>query len=523
MQLRYTAVVISAAAALAMPAAINAVAADAHTAHSAALSGPRTIAPSAKIHTSRARSVVLSHVSSKPLRVQKHIPAPLGKDGKPVGSALPTGKSTGVKGGGFTAAAAPKQLILQGSFDGVRYSSSSCSCQPPDVNAAIGPNHIVEAVNLSLAVYTRAGSQLSNTPLSTFLNTTDSLSDPRVVYDPTWDRYTLVLTDITTPSLWLAYSKTSDPTGGWWIYKLNTGYSAGTILDYPMVGMDQDSMIYTTNNYDASESYTGSIVFAVAKARVYNGFGFGATLFPVQFGTAPAIVGGHPTQQSSPTFLLSPDDSSNTMRVYSFNNTSKAPALVDKGTIAYTWAAPTRQVNQPGTTQKLDPSDGRIPWAVSQLDGRIWFAHGVDSGGFPTINWGYVDSGTMTLNVGTAWATNSSDDFNPSIAAIKDNSGITRQVLTWAYTDTPNSVSTTPVYAIHAGVSAPHIGSNGNLGVVGNPTSVEFRFGDYSSVSPEYNSIGSCSEGSGALVAQQYFGTDGHWKTRLARVSISGC
>ena len=93
------------------------------------------------------------------------------------------------------------------------------------------------------------------------------------------------------------------------------------------------------------------------------------------------------------------------MYVYYIANPSQSPSLTFKGAIAYSWVAPPRRVNQPGTGTTLDPSDGRIDWAVSQLDGRLWFAHGAGIGGFPTVNWGWVNPGSMTIRVSTASAT----------------------------------------------------------------------------------------------------------------------
>ena len=138
-------------------------------------------------------------------------------------------------------------------------------------------------------MYNKAGGLLQNTALSAFLGTGDSLSDPRALYDPTWDRWSLALTDVSTPSLWLAYSTGPDPTGGWYIYHLGFPLPAGGVADYPMVGMDMDALVYTTNNFDTPTHYLNSTAFTLPKALVYNGFGFGSPLFAVNFNTTPSI------------------------------------------------------------------------------------------------------------------------------------------------------------------------------------------------------------------------------------------
>lgn len=489
--------------------------ADAQVPASSRTSTDHPVASVGSIHASAAKRVVLKNLPSNGGTAHRSSHATLMKNGKPTGSNLPSRASTGSKTVPSTTSPSGPLLLANG-FDGVGLATSSCGCQPPDVNATIGPNHIVEAVNLSLAVYTKLGSQIQNTSLATFLGTTDGLSDPRVLYDPTWNRYSLVLTDTSSPSLWFAFSQTGDPTGVWYIQHAFLPFAAGSIVDYPMVGMDRDAMIYTSNNFDPSGNYINSTSFAVPKALVYNGFDWTASLPGVNINTTPAIIGGYPTQAGAPAYMLSPDATNNAMYVYYWTGTSQTPVLHYKGSIAYSWDAPARRINQPGTATTLDPLDGRIGWAVSQLSGKVWFAHGASIAGFPSVNWGYVKPGGMTIAVGNAFMTSSSDDFNPSIAVMNDGTD-TREVLSWAYTDSANSVATKTVYAIHKGFPPEHV-SGSAVSLTGGITG-ETRFGDYSSVAPEYSVNGTCGIGTYALVANQYFSpTDGSWRTRLGRV-----
>ena len=437
------------------------------------------------------------------------------------GVQLPSAPSTGSKIAGSTAG--PRPFVqTTNSFTGIDLGTADCGCQPPDVNATIGPNNILEIVNLEFAVYDKSGNLQFRTSLNNFLGTGDALSDPRAVYDPTWNRWEFSLLDENTPSLWLVYSASADPLGGWWFYHVGLPFAAGSITDYPQVGEDQNAFIYTTNNFDASSNYINSTAFLVPKSRVYNGFGWGAGLAGVNYNTTPAIVAGHPTQQTNFLYMLSPDDANNVMYVYQWGNTGGAsPTLIYKGAIAYNWAAPPRRVNQPNTSTTLDPLDGRIDWSATQLDGRVWFAHGVAIGSFPGVNYGFVNPTNMTISTNTAFETATSDDFNPSISVQNSPNNIPQEFVTWAYTDSGNGVPTRDVYALNQGTTLNHLtgtqyGPNGNI-------TGETRFGDYSSSWPEYNVVGSCVEGLNALVANEYFEANGNWATRLARVHRSGC
>jgi hypothetical protein len=472
------------------------------------------------LHLGAAHHVVLRNVPQTAAGLKAHIRPPLGRNGKPAGSSLPSRPSNAAKPGAqLHAVTGPK--ITDNSFNGVSLSTADCGCQPPDSNATIGPNDILETVNLEFAVYNKSGSLQFRTSLNNFLGTSDALSDPRAVYDPTWNRWEFSLLDENTPSLWLVYSASSDPLGGWWFYHVGLPFAAGSITDYPQVGMNDVSFFYTTNNFDASENYINSTAFSVPKARVYNGFGWGAGLAGVNFNTTPSIVSGYPTQQTNYTYMLSPDDANNVMYVYYWTNTAESPTLRFKGSISYNWAAPPRRVNQPGTSTTLDPLDGRIVWAGSQLDGRVWFAQGVAIGSFPGVNYGWVAPGNMSIHFNTAFHSATSDDFNPSIAAVDRPDNKVELVVNWAYTDTANNIPTNDVYQAAVGLGLPHL-SGGQFSANGAITG-ETRFGDYSSVWPEYNTVGSCAPGEEMLVTNEYFAPDGTWRTRLARVHPTTC
>jgi hypothetical protein len=468
------------------------------------------------ISAGSAHYVNLRNVPQTTSGLNAHPQPALGRDGKPAGSGLPVRPSSGSKP---APAAAPDAVIgpkiIDTNFNGIQLSTSDCGCQPPDSNATIGPNDILETVNLEFAVYNKSGTLLYRTSLNNFLGTTESLSDPRAVYDPTWNRWEFSLLEENTPGLWLVYSQSSDPLGGWWFYHVNLGLSGVTVNDYPQVGMNDVSFFYTTNNFGSS-GYVNSTAFSLPKSRVYNGFGWGASLAGVAYDTTPSIVSGYPTQQTSDTYMLAPDDANNVMYVYDWRNTAEKPSLTYKGSIAYNWAAPPRQVNQPGTTDTLDPLDGRIVWAVSQLDGRLWFAHTVAIGSFPGVDYGFVLPGNMTIHVNSAYHSSSSDDWNPSVAAVDGPDGKPHVTVNWAFTDTANNVPTSDVYATFIGSTPPHLA--GSPYITGNITTSETRFGDYSSVWPEYDQVGTCAPGEESFVTNEYFGADGTWHTRLARV-----
>jgi hypothetical protein len=168
-------------------------------------------------------------------------------------------------------------------------------------------------------------------------------------------------------------------------------------------------------------------------------------------------------------------------------------------------------VNQPGTTATLDPSDGNI-LASPYFDGTfIWFTHGGDDDGFPTVRYGALDTSNNTVVTTWAFHSGSSDDFNPSLAVGISPRGET-VFLNWAFTDTSAGTATSAVFA-SGDASQPlvSLAGSGTIYASGG-TSTQSRFGDFSAVSVD-PSVSGC-----AFATQQYFAADGSWKTRIAPI-----
>ena len=114
---------------------------------------------------------------------------------------------------------------------------------PSDVNLAVGPNHIVQTVNVQFAVYDKTGTLLSGPTNFTTLfstlpnNCSNGSSDPIVNYDRQADRWLISDVAFTGSAPFLecyAVSKTNDPTGAYFLYSFNFGT---TVNDYDKVSV----------------------------------------------------------------------------------------------------------------------------------------------------------------------------------------------------------------------------------------------------------------------------------------------
>src|SRR5437773_2154347 len=100
-------------------------------------------------------------------------------------------------------------------------SHASNGLSPPDVQIAVGPDHVVEAVNSALGIYTKLGASVTNTNLSSlFSSGSDPVGDPRILYDAFSGRWFVSAGAFSRGQVLVAVSKTGDPAGNWSTYQV---------------------------------------------------------------------------------------------------------------------------------------------------------------------------------------------------------------------------------------------------------------------------------------------------------------
>lgn len=133
---------------------------------------------------------------------------------------------------------------------------------PPDTVGDIGPNHYVQMVNLSFAIYNRSGNKLLGPSSTKTLwqgfggpcqNRNDG--DPVVLYDHLADRW--MMSQFALPNFpsgpfyqCIAVSQTPDPTGAWHRYEFLI--SQTKLNDYPKFGLWPDGYYMSTNQFNCN-------------------------------------------------------------------------------------------------------------------------------------------------------------------------------------------------------------------------------------------------------------------------------
>ncbi len=157
-------------------------------------------------------------------------------------------------------------------FDGIAYNNAG----PADPTIAAGPNHIIQMVNgpsgAMFSIYNKSGLQLVAPTYLDNITGKGGIGDPLVLYDQIADRF--VMTEFVNKNetvdqgLSIAISKTNDPTGQWYIYFFSTGT---TLPDYPKFSVWSDAYYAKTNDFNSTNNYIGSSVYAFDKNKMLAG------------------------------------------------------------------------------------------------------------------------------------------------------------------------------------------------------------------------------------------------------------
>jgi N-acetylneuraminic acid mutarotase len=151
---------------------------------------------------------------------------------------------------------------------------------PPDTQGDVGPNHYVQMINLSFAVYNKQG-QLLMGPLPNtaiwqgFGGVCETFNggDPITMYDEAADRW--FMSQLAYPGgaqgfhACIAVSATPDPTGAY--HRYDFVYSQTLLNDYPKFGIWNDAYYMTANDFLNGQSFAGVGVQAYERDKMIAG------------------------------------------------------------------------------------------------------------------------------------------------------------------------------------------------------------------------------------------------------------
>jgi hypothetical protein len=306
-------------------------------------------------------------------------------------------------------------------FDGI----SSPGYAPSDSNMAIGPNHIVETVNVQFAVYNKSGATLAGptniqslfTPLGGDCGT-GTYGDPIVLYDRPADRWLVSMIGRgVTKSECIAVSKTNDPAGAYFLY----GYSfSANLNDYPKLSTwatASNSAYLATYNIFGPVNFLGADICGFDRSKMLAGDSSAAQLCKItpnsEFGYLPSDIDGPTTPTDGTPGLFISWQNNNPGQLYlrkltlnfaAATATLSSPTTISVANDSLACGNGGTCVPQSGTTQTLDTLGDRLMYrfAIRHFadHDRAVVNHAVANGSQVAVRWYelYDPAGAVTLN-----------------------------------------------------------------------------------------------------------------------------
>jgi hypothetical protein len=169
--------------------------------------------------------------------------------------------------------------IINKRFEGL----SQVCCIPPDIQVAVGSQHVMETVNSEAAIFTKAGSLIKKFGLEYLFNLpsresseSHSITDPVLLFDSTSNdtqsnsqidgnsndnrRWFASISDVTTHSIRIAVSKTNDLTGIWRTYNFPFESLPNNCSDQPFIAVSDDKLVIGVNTWSNNCDWSNGLI-----------------------------------------------------------------------------------------------------------------------------------------------------------------------------------------------------------------------------------------------------------------------
>ena len=410
---------------------------------------------------------------------------------------------------------------------------------PSDSDGAIGPQHFVEFINGSFAIYNKTNGSLvvRMTDLDFWGNAgvsipaLNTVTDPRIIYDPTVQRWFASQVDFDASAadptdfandFLLAVSDTADPSGTWHGVSFIADPQTALFADFPTLGVDSNA-VYISGDMFSSGNEVGCTLWSIPKADLLINETPAVITNATSFGIMSYSDRGQILQPSS---CFDGSGSGDVLAVIDLLSGDALPAskvLGADSTNATILPATFISINpytvcidpfQPDGSDSLADGDSRISARVYTVGGVIYAVHPIEVGTRAAIRWYRVNAADYTLLESGTITNGDLDLFYPSISATSNGviviacngSSINTPVSSFAFAgQTVNGVTT---------FGDPVVLQGGTIGNYHDSLGPESRWGDYSTTSADP------SDPSRFWTIQLLPITSNRWATRITEILV---
>jgi subtilase family serine protease len=444
------------------------------------------------------------------------------------------------------------------SFDGI---DNVNGVLPPDANGDVGPNHYVQWVNLSLAIYSKASATM---PPALVLGPvpgrvlwsgfggpceTDADGDPIVLYDHLADRW--FMSQRAFPDQFLgrmfgpfyhciAVSATPDPTGQYYRYQ----FALEKLGEHPKVGLWSDGYYMSFDQFQHTTLQpAGQGVVAFDRDRMLAGQPASMIYFDMERvdatlgGMLPSDLDGPPPPAGAPAYFVQVDDDAwglpqDRLQLWGFHVDWSNPAASTFDRLAL---LPTRPfdsnlcdygrscITQPGTSARLDAMSDRLMYRLQYRNfgdhDALVTNHTVDVDGtdHAGIRWYEIrnpgtsprifQQGTYAPDSNHRWMGSAAMDGAGNLGI-----GFSVSGSVWPSIRFTGRLAGDPLNVLTQGEGEIAAGS-------GSQTEVSSRWGDYSMLAVD--PVDQCTFW---YTGEYYAATSAHgWRTRIGTFSLPTC
>jgi hypothetical protein len=295
------------------------------------------------------------------------------------------------------AVAGTARPVLQKSFQGIPQTNSI----PPDPIVAVGPNHIMSAVNSTFRIFDKNGTVLKNIGSDAWFGSAlsgVSCFDPIVMFDHFANRwiFTTLHADGKTKKAYilLSVSDDADPIGTWHNWALPADVLGDSAVsnwtDYDRVGFDSLAIYITGNQFDyVTGRFKYSKVRVIDKSKLYANtagkvmwYDFWDFHEPINhatiFGLRPSIIFGNP----GAAFLVneSPFAKGTFFTVWTVKDPLNTPTCTGVDVPVVTYFSPVNPSQLGGGSLLIEAGGSDIHNEPVYRDSSLWAVHSIASG-----------------------------------------------------------------------------------------------------------------------------------------------
>jgi hypothetical protein len=404
---------------------------------------------------------------------------------------------------------------------------------PPDCDMGVSPNWIATSVNMQIAFHKKAtGEKTFQQDYSAFfagVNQKGIVGDPKTFFDPLSKRWFTIIMEVgfsdSVSAMLLAVSDDDNPNGTWYRYRIEDTLTVGSDkfwLDYPGIGVNKDTLVFTGNMFGFTNGYAGNQFMVLPKAPLLTGGAVtGKQFSDPDAGTVKVAINADPN--SNKIYCVS-FDNPNQLKIHVVENGATNPTITSTFVTIPTAIYPGDPITGPNGHNMSRFGDARL-YSAHYRNDYLVTAHSTQVSGTDTrhmVRWyqlkmnDWPTGGKPTLsNVGNIVG-GTNEHFH--MPAINQNA---RGDIALIYTKTSPTIQADLLVSAHKRTD--------KYGVTGKPITVfsdrttyggagENRWGDYFSVAvdPTDNKL-FWGYGMGPR-------SDGRWATQVSsfRVSVAG-